>query len=617
MPKLPVVGGDQGTWGNILNDYLLSFSDGSGNLKANSVTQALASANTPISFNNQPIMNVGFGSSPSDVATIGQIPTPGTSPGTFAEGNDSRIINALQAENNLKDVANAAEALANLGGLSVSEAASTYLPLSGGPITGDLSVAGDFRLPNSTFSAETGGFTGGAIRQSIGAIFSNTFTQTTGPIYTMPNSDMTGINPYTYFTGSQSLDLTEFVDAPTTGEVSLIITVGSTTEKVIVSYSGVTQNSSYTSLNNCKYVSGPTNLTITGGTIFTSGVTYVTSTNIDDLLGTGLWININPTVDYRGGVFGVQPDGPAPIGPRAILEIDGVFTFAQSAGDASIGVILGLGPVIQNEVKYTNASGVVTPLVNAEGYVNVPTVEANNAAISFVKNNSSDNIPGSGQGWGIGYWDGQVYQGVGTGTITGIESVSFYSTGVFNSGASGFQHVGVMIDDAGLSSSGSSLDMKIGLAIGKLQDNGISYLPYSAATNNIGLLNASTTSFTPDYQTVSSGFTVNPNASCVALTSSASESATTSSVTIAPPANITFASGSGNVSNVVGDGQLITVVNANSTASGYTLTFTSSTTTGLSLGAATRTLSPGGSLTLIYNQTFGRWVEVGFNVGGF
>jgi hypothetical protein len=68
------------------------------------------------------------------------------------------------------------------------------------------------------------------------------------------------------------------------------------------------------------------------------------------------------------------------------------------------------------------------------------------------------------------------------------------------------------------------------------------------------------------------------------------------------------------------DGQRFTIVNGNA-AAGTTYTFYSSSVNApskLSLGSATsRIIDAGGSLSLCWDQTLGRWIETGFNPGGF
>jgi hypothetical protein len=68
-----------------------------------------------VSMNSHKLTGLTNGSAASDAAAFGQIPVAGTAAGTYAAGNDTRITGALQAANNLSDVANKVTGLTNLG----------------------------------------------------------------------------------------------------------------------------------------------------------------------------------------------------------------------------------------------------------------------------------------------------------------------------------------------------------------------------------------------------------------------------------------------------------------------------------------------------------------------
>lgn len=66
----------------------------------------------------------------------------GTTSNTAVQGNDSRVTGALQASNNLSDVANTATALTNIGGVPVTRAVNTGSGLTGGgALSADRTIA--------------------------------------------------------------------------------------------------------------------------------------------------------------------------------------------------------------------------------------------------------------------------------------------------------------------------------------------------------------------------------------------------------------------------------------------------------------------------------------------
>lgn len=67
-----------------------------------------------VAMNAQKLTGLANGSASTDAAAFGQIPVAGTTAGTYAAGNDSRITGALQSSQNLADLANPAAARGNL-----------------------------------------------------------------------------------------------------------------------------------------------------------------------------------------------------------------------------------------------------------------------------------------------------------------------------------------------------------------------------------------------------------------------------------------------------------------------------------------------------------------------
>lgn len=93
-------------------------------------TLVIYQASGPVSF--RPPSSGGGGSSPCSIF--------GTTAGTCAQGNDTRITGALQAANNLSDVATPATALGNLGGAPLASPALTGTPTAPTAATGDNST---------------------------------------------------------------------------------------------------------------------------------------------------------------------------------------------------------------------------------------------------------------------------------------------------------------------------------------------------------------------------------------------------------------------------------------------------------------------------------------------
>jgi hypothetical protein len=105
-------------------------------------------------------------------------------------------------------------------------------------------------------------------------------------------------------------------------------------------------------------------------------------------------------------------------------------------------------------------------------------------------------------------------------------------------------------------------------------------------------------------QTLAAGTTITPNARTIQVIQSSGSNIT---LTAAP----TITAGT--------SGQRLTIVNVG-TVSGSGFIFQSKSSLAgstLSLGATTRTVGIGGSLSLVYNTALTRWVETGFNGGTF
>jgi hypothetical protein len=180
---------------------------------------------------------------------------------------------------------------------------------------------------------------------------------------------------------------------------------------------------------------------------------------------------------------------------------------------------------------------------------------------------------------------------INAGTISGITLTNFSSNLSVGASTTVTQMTHFIANAAANS---GTLTTEIGLDVGAL-----------VGATAIGIRNASTTLYTPTAsQTLAAGTTVQANATHIQVIQ-------TSGANITLTAQPTISSGQ--------SGQLLVITNI-STVAGSSFTFQSSSSLALgllSLGATTRVVGVKGSLTLIYNSTLSRWVEIGFNGGTF
>lgn len=141
MTRLPISGSDNGTWGDILNDFLTVEHNADGTLKSTGSLSTKANASTTIS--------AGTGlTGGGDLSTNRTLSVSfGTTSGTAAQGNDSRITGAEQTSNK-----GAANGYAPLN--SSSKVPTTNLPVVFPPVTltdaatiaTDASLSNQFRV---------------------------------------------------------------------------------------------------------------------------------------------------------------------------------------------------------------------------------------------------------------------------------------------------------------------------------------------------------------------------------------------------------------------------------------------------------------------------------------
>jgi hypothetical protein len=456
----------------------------------------------------------------------------------------------------------------------------------------------DLSLPNTTV-VNGCTFSGGVVRKVFGEILDRTYTQTAGGIFTQLAVGSNGVD-ITTLNGSQNVNVLNTRGSPPNGGTVAVANRGSFT------YATCTQGG--TTFNNCTYVPGSS----TGTPVMATNDWVTTQPSTDPMLWTALEINQNPTVNYDPGsaVGGPTPYtknasggyGAAPAtSPRAIINMEGTMLFQTAP---SIG--LGLGPAVQMNMVFRNDPTINAPPLIPEGFVNGPQIVADTQAMTWPLS-ASINVPGASQFWHVGFWDSLVSDVANGGSLSGLQAVSYTSNLFLYDSTNATFRVGFYFNDTSINVKNThtpTLTTQVGLLIGKVNASGNLLDPVTkpvGATNNLGIVNASTTVWVPDAQTVTAGFTVTAKSTSVRLTSAGAVSAVTASAVIASP--IAYA-----------DGTMCVIVNAN-TNSANTMTFTTGGSTNLILGGITRVLGAGGSLSLKYSSVANGWVEIGFSPG--
>lgn len=130
MSRLPVPGSDDGTWGDVLNDFLGVEHNSDGTLKTSGTLASKANSAITISA------GTGLTGGGDLTANRSFAVNFGTTSGTVTQGNDSRIAGAEQTTN--KGVANGYASLDSGGKLPTGQLpthASTHAPAGSDPIT--------------------------------------------------------------------------------------------------------------------------------------------------------------------------------------------------------------------------------------------------------------------------------------------------------------------------------------------------------------------------------------------------------------------------------------------------------------------------------------------------
>lgn len=458
-----------------------------------------------------------------------------------------------------------------------------------------LNYVSDINLPAPTVDSTRGNkLNGGGIRKVAGIEIANTIDQVKGAVWSQVGATSIGgniVNIASWSSPSAGVLATDqnlaTIGAQSTGRLNI---TQSGSVIAVVDYTGISGQT----FTGCTYVSG-------SGTLGSGDYIWsqVADANSDRFLGTPLNIVINQIVDYSGGTLGPTPyTGVTDTGaPRGNINVEGSVKFLNG-----INSILGQAPVFQSAMYYYTTNG--SAVAAAEQFVSAPTVWNASTTDVYYPSNPTFNIPGQNQGWDLHYWAAGVhtanYLSSGA-TMNDIQSAEYFSTLFLGNKTRALRRFAYTAHDTNISGD-ATIETQIGFAAGKVAADAASFSKWTAATNNIGILNASGTVLTPSTKVVTAGFTLastDINTSNLTLTSASSVSAATGSAVLATPNSIMY-------------GQVLTITNANAS---NTITFTDGATPKLKLDSPTRVLGSGGTLSLKYDNTVGLWSEVGFSSG--
>ena len=150
-----------------------------------------------------------------------------------------------------------------------------------------------------------------------------------------------------------------------------------------------------------------------------------------------------------------------------------------------------------------------------------------------------------------------------------------------------------------IDATGSGMVTQIGLDIPALA---------AGSTNNWGIRNAAQTIYTPPARVLitAAGNTISPNATCVEIRNNSGSNVTLTSAPTIPIAGAVA-------------GQILIITCSSATGTNDIILQSQGTlaSSGLSLGATTRTIRKGGSISLVFNSNLSEWVEFGYQIGSF
>ena len=260
--------------------------------------------------------------------------------------------------------------------------------------------------------------------------------------------------------------------------------------------------------------------------------------------------------------------------PSGLIGCTGTIQVSQSAS------IVGLLPngLFNYSPVYKNTTTIAANLNSTAGYRVSPTFQADGATITLGTHRATNVSP--------------VFGVLNAGVISSGTWVGLDNSGTIGAGVTITTWKDINLSEI-TPTGGGVITTRVGVDIAN----------FSHATTNIGIRNASSTVFTNSgFQSIAAATTISPNATYVKIAQ-----ATGGNVTVTSTPTIT----AGQL------GQFLILVNYGTSANTITLQSNGSLAgSALSLGATTRVLGAGGSLSLLYNTDISEWIEVAFNPGG-
>ena len=131
----------------------------------------------------------------------------------------------------------------------------------------------------------------------------------------------------------------------------------------------------------------------------------------------------------------------------------------------------------------------------SEQIVIEPLIVNNSAGVQafYPTATGSSNEPGAGQNWQVNISTGGLFYSLGTGSsLSNIQMVDLICSPAFGSNTQVNQRWGIYLADSGGNGNGV-VDKQVGMMVGKVQTDGVTFFPWVGAQQNLGIVNASTT----------------------------------------------------------------------------------------------------------------------------